>query len=88
PEGYSLQQNYPNPFNPSTTITFGIPTAGHSTLRVYNSVGQCVAELLNETVEAGSYSIKFDAGQLSSGLYFYRFTSGTYTDIKRMTLVQ
>jgi choice-of-anchor B domain-containing protein len=88
PAGFSLSQNYPNPFNPSTTIAFTVPAAAHSTLRIYNSVGQCVADLLNEELAPGAYSIKFDAKQLSSGLYFYRFTSGTSTDIKRMTLVQ
>jgi hypothetical protein len=88
PNEYSLSQNFPNPFNPSTTIRFAVQEAGHATLSVYNSIGQRVAVVFDQNVPAGRYAINFDAKQLSSGLYFYRFTSGTYSAIKRMALVK
>ncbi|MFA5832503.1 MAG: M14 family zinc carboxypeptidase [Bacteroidota bacterium] len=88
PYTYSLAQNFPNPFNPSTTIQFSVEQLNRTSLRVYNVLGQEVAMLLDQDVAPGTYSINFDAKQLSSGVYFYRFTSGNYTSIKKMTLVK
>lgn len=98
PSEFSLKQNYPNPFNPSTTITFSIPSEEFVTLKVYNSLGEEVAELLNETKSAGNYSISFsavggsasggDANMLTSGIYFYNLTAGNYTQTRKMMLVK
>jgi hypothetical protein len=71
PTTYSMDQNYPNPFNPETRINFSIPNEGIVTLNVYNSLGQQVATLVNESKPAGTYEVDFDGAQLSSGIYFY-----------------
>jgi hypothetical protein len=87
PTQYSLMQNYPNPFNPSTTITFGIPERARVHLMVYNTLGEQVAELVNDELEAGYHSVRFDASGLSSGVYFYRMQSEKFTQtLKLMTL--
>ncbi|MCB0724054.1 MAG: carboxypeptidase regulatory-like domain-containing protein [Ignavibacteriae bacterium] len=73
PEGYSLLQNYPNPFNPVSKIKFELPEKGIVNLKVYNTAGQLVSELLNgQVLNAGIYSAEFDGGNLASGVYFYR----------------
>lgn len=75
PERFALEQNYPNPFNPTTTINFSIPVASRVSLVVYNSLGQKVAVLINENLASGSYTAKWDAAKLPSGIYFYRLTA-------------
>ncbi len=88
PSKYELAQNYPNPFNPSTVIEFSLPTAGMTTLKVYNMLGQEVATLINEELVAGSYSARFDATHLSSGTYIYTLVSGNQVISKKMLLVK
>ncbi len=92
PKKYLLEQNYPNPFNPSTTISFALPKAGMTTLRIYNIVGQEVATLVDDYLEAGTYSVIFDANsvnvRLTSGLYLYRIESNEFTSIKKMLLIK
>jgi hypothetical protein len=73
---FQLFQNYPNPFNPVTTIRYTLPKSEFVTLKIYDILGREVAVLVNERQTAGSYSIRFDANQLSSGLYFYKITAG------------
>ncbi len=73
PEQYALYQNYPNPFNPSTTIRFQLSEDSRVTLKVFNMLGQEVASLMNnEDVEGGEHEVRFDAGNLASGVYFYK----------------
>ena len=88
PEAYSLSQNYPNPFNPATLIQYALPASGRVTLTVYNVLGQEVRTLVNDIQGAGRYTVTFDASSLSSGLYFYRVQSGSYTAVKKMMLVK
>jgi hypothetical protein len=88
PYSYFLAQNFPNPFNPETMIEFSVAHQGRTALRVYNLLGQELSTILDQNMAPGRYSIKFDAKQLSSGVYFYRFTSGTYTDIKKMAVIK
>jgi hypothetical protein len=88
PTAYSLEQNYPNPFNPSTKINFSIPESGLVTMRIYNSIGEEIGILLNEEKSAGTYQVDFDAEGLSSGIYFYSITAGSFTQTKKMILLQ
>jgi len=88
PENYSVSQNYPNPFNPSTKINFAIPEQEYVTLKVYNMVGEMVAELVNQELTAGDYTVDFNASNLSSGIYFYNITAGAFSRTGKMTLLK
>jgi hypothetical protein len=88
PEKYSLSQNYPNPFNPETRINYSIPKAGMVTLRVYDALGRQVSELVNGYKNAGNYIVEFTTSGLSSGMYYYKLTSGEFSDIKKMSLIK
>ncbi|MFC2102804.1 T9SS type A sorting domain-containing protein [Bacteroidota bacterium] len=95
---FHVYQNYPNPFNPTTKIKFTIPIAGDANftsrtkvmLIVYDISGNEIATLVNEEKPAGTYEIEFDASMynLSSGIYFYRITAGSYRETKRMVLIK
>jgi hypothetical protein len=88
PEEFGLFQNYPNPFNPSTTIGFGVSAPGHVYVEVFNILGECVANLVNERLEPGRYRVEFNAGSIPSGLYFYRMKTKSYTAVRRMLLIK
>jgi hypothetical protein len=88
PAKYELAQNYPNPFNPVTTIHFELKETGMTTVDIFDITGRHVRTLLNGSVDAGAYDLRFDASALSSGVYFYRLTSGTFSDIKKMSLLK
>ncbi|RCK77331.1 MAG: peptidase S8 and S53, subtilisin, kexin, sedolisin [Ignavibacteriae bacterium] len=88
PLEYSLSQNYPNPFNPVTKITYSIPKDGKVILKVYNVIGNEVAELVNEFKEAGNYDISWDASSQPSGVYFYKLQAGNFTSVKKMLLMR
>jgi len=85
---FKLYQNYPNPFNPSTTIQFSLPETEMVNLKVFNVIGEEVAELINKEMDAGYQSIVFDASNLPSGLYIYRLQAGDFVDVKKMTLIK
>jgi hypothetical protein len=86
---FSLHQNYPNPFNPQTVISYSLPNAGLVTLKVFDVVGREVAVLIqNQTVTAGAHTVVFNASKLSSGMYFYRLSSGQFTETKKMLLIK
>ncbi len=72
PQDFKLEENYPNPFNPVTTINFQLPISSTVSIKVYNVLGQEVADLLNSEMNAGKYEIAFDASKLPSGIYYYR----------------
>jgi hypothetical protein len=88
PSAYELSQNYPNPFNPTTNISFSLPKAGQVSLKVYNLIGQEVAELVNEELPSGVYAVPFDAKSLSSGTYVYRLSTPQFSMSKKMTLMK
>jgi len=88
PVQFDLSQNYPNPFNPSTTIKFSIPQSSNVTLKIFNTLGQEVSTLLDQNMEAGSHTINFDASDLNSGIYFYKLDAGSYSEVKKMTLIK
>ena len=88
PTALELQQNYPNPFNPSTTIKFTLPESGLVTLKVFNIIGEEVAELVNEFIEAGSHTVNFSASNLSTGIYLARLSIGQNTQMIKMSLLK
>ncbi len=88
PAAFALRQNYPNPFNPTTQIRFDLPESAQVRLDVFNSLGQRVATLVNETKSAGSHEISFDAEHLSSGHYIYRLEASGEVFTRTMTLIK
>ena len=88
PENISLYQNYPNPFNPVTKIKYDLPITNYVKLAVYDILGREVAVLFNEKQTAGKHEIKWDASGFPSGVYFYKLTSGEFTQTKKMMLVK
>ncbi len=88
PETFYLSQNYPNPFNPSTKITYTLPGDEKVVLSVYNILGQKLTELVNEYETKGKHSVRFNAVNLSSGIYFYKINAGKYHQTKKMILVK
>lgn len=93
PKNYALEQNYPNPFNPSTTIRFALPINAKVIIKLYNALGQEIANILNADLNAGIHETVFNASNLSSGVYFYMLkvqgTNGSnFTSTKRMILMK
>ena len=88
PKEYALMQNYPNPFNPTTTIEYSIPENGNVKLKIYNSLGEEVATLVNEVQNEGRYGVNFDASKLSSGVYIYRLQVNDFAALKKMILMK
>jgi hypothetical protein len=88
PAVFALEQNYPNPFNPSTMISYSIPQSSFVTLKVYDIIGNEVATLVNETKSAGKYDIRFDASNLSNGVYLYSIKTDNFTSTKKMILMK
>ncbi len=86
PTELHLEQNYPNPFNPSTRISFALPKAQQVSLVIYNTLGQVVKTLVNGSLEAGNYTISFEANSLASGIYIYRLQTQSQTFTKKMIL--
>ncbi len=84
----NLVQNYPNPFNPSTKISFSIPQKSQIKLKIFDVLGREVANLVDGVYEVGKYEVTFDAGKLSSGVYFYNLTTGNNSISKKMLLVK
>jgi hypothetical protein len=87
-ESYYLSNNYPNPFNPSTKIKFEIPDLEFVSLKVYDVLGNEIATLVDEEKLAGEYEVDFDGKGLSSGLYFYTFKAGNFSETRKMVLLK
>jgi photosystem II stability/assembly factor-like uncharacterized protein len=88
PEEYTLGQNYPNPFNPTTTIAFTIPSGSFVTLRIFNGLGQQVAELMSQELPAGMHLCQWNASGMPSGVYYYRLQAGSFSETKRLLLIR
>lgn len=83
-----LFQNSPNPFNPSTDIAFDLCTSGFVELKVYNVLGREVRSLVNRVLGAGHHMVTFNAGDLASGVYLYRLSAQSFSNVKKMVLVK
>ncbi len=88
PYAFALDQNYPNPFNPTTQISFTLSKAMNAKLTVYSILGQKVATLVNDRMEAGPHTVQFNAKNLASGVYFYKLEAGNYVTAKKMMLLK
>ncbi len=88
PVEYRLNQNYPNPFNPTTTIRYSLPTQSKVKIEVFNTIGQQVALLVDDQKNAGFHSVKWDARNNPSGMYFYRIVTENFVKIRKMLLMK
>lgn len=94
PADFKLEQNYPNPFNPTTKIRFSVPLYKggergiHAKLSVFDILGRETQILVNEALKPGKYEIEWNASAYSSGIYFYRFLTNEFSEIKKMILVK
>jgi hypothetical protein len=88
PKTYALNSAYPNPFNPTTTISYDLPNSSFVTISVYDITGNLVENLMNENKEAGSYSVKWNASNISSGIYLYRLVTNDFVSTKKLILLK
>ncbi len=85
---YSLSEAFPNPFNPQTKIFYSIAKDGIVVIKVYDTMGNDIALLVNDFKSKGEYSVNFNASDLPSGIYFYNLSSGSYFNTKKMMLIK
>jgi hypothetical protein len=88
PSLFRLYQNYPNPFNPTTMIAFDMPKDGYASLKMFNALGQVVATLIDGNIKAGVYQKMFNASDLPSGIYFYKFQTDGFSEVRKMSLIK
>jgi hypothetical protein len=88
PQEYALRQNYPNPFNSSTMISFDLKQSGHTTLKIYNLLGQQVMTLVDEYRDAGTHLVPLELSAVSTGIYLYRLESGSFSETKKLALIK
>ncbi len=88
PDKFFLSQNYPNPFNPKTIINYQLLRFSEVSLKVYDILGNELETLVKEKQNAGIYQVEFDGSNYPSGVYFYKLTSGNFTDTKKMLLIK
>ncbi|MBK9332989.1 MAG: T9SS type A sorting domain-containing protein [Ignavibacteria bacterium] len=88
PSSFNLYQNFPNPFNPATSIKFDIAKKGNVKLVVFDILGRELSTLIKESLNPGTYQVSFDGNNLSSGVYFYKLSTDSFTEIKRMIMAK
>ena len=88
PSKYSLAQNYPNPFNPETKINYSLPTSGNVSIKIFDIAGKEIRQLVNQKQEAGYYTVRFNASNISSGTYFYKLSINDFSEVKKMMVVK
>ncbi len=88
PTEYALSQNYPNPFNPTTVISYQLATNSFVNLDIYDMLGRKIKTLVSEHQNTGLHSVTFNASNLSSGVYFYRLTAGSFLETKKLMLLR
>ena len=88
PKEFSLERAYPNPFNPVTTIQYGLPVDAAVNIIIYDLQGRIAAELTNEFKSAGYYTLKWDASDQASGIYFVKMMTAELTKTQKLMLVK
>ena len=88
PESFSLSAAYPNPFNPTTTLDFAIPVDSKVSLSIYNLQGREMSMLINDNIDAGYYTVVWDANTYASGVYFVKMIAGEYVKTQKLMLVK
>jgi len=88
PSAFLLHQNYPNPFNPTTAINYKLSTVSDIELSIFDMNGKKVATLVNGSKPAGYHSVKWDASNVGSGIYFYRLQAGSFVETKKMVFMK
>lgn len=88
PDGFALYQNYPNPFNPTTKIAFSIPSENHVDFKIFNALGIEVGTLVNETKDAGDYTVDFNGEDLASGIYICQIKAGSFKQVRKLILLK
>ncbi|MCB9205949.1 MAG: T9SS type A sorting domain-containing protein [Ignavibacteriales bacterium] len=88
PTEYALNQNYPNPFNPSTAIKFSLPEVTNVKLTIFDVTGREITTLVNKEMNAGFYSVNWNAVNISSGIYIYKLETNSFVDVKKMILLK
>ncbi len=88
PDEYKLYNNYPNPFNPATLLSYSLPQASFTTLKIYDAIGNEIAVLVNEMQKAGTHQVVFNAISVPSGVYFYSLQAGSFKQTKKMILMK
>lgn len=88
PKNFSLSQNFPNPFNPATKISYSLPKTDFVSIKVYNTLGQELAEIVSGEKHAGNYEVDFNAANLPSGIYFYKLIAENFSEIKKMVMMK
>jgi hypothetical protein len=88
PEQFSLSQNYPNPFNPVTVISYKLAVSSFTSLKIYDVLGKEAATLVNQSQLPGTYEVEFDGSNLGSGIYYYKLTSGDFTETRKAVLIK
>ncbi len=98
PASFTLHQNYPNPFNPTTHFQFTVPGAHQPSaeiggarfvsLKIYDALGRETATLVSQPMNAGTYTVRWDATNFPSGVYFYRLTAGGFSETKKLSLIK
>ena len=90
PTSFALHQNYPNPFNPETNISFDLPKTSPVTLKIFNLIGQEIATIVNGQLPAGTHTYRVGGERygLTSGVYFYRLSAGSFVQTRKMILLR
>ncbi len=88
PADFALEQNYPNPFNPATVISYKLPSDSRVKIAVFNLLGEEVTVLVNAWQTAGNYRVRFDAGNLANGVYFYKIIAQDFAETRKMLLLK
>ena len=88
PTSFALEQNYPNPFNPTTTISYSVAFPVFVSIKVFDLAGKEVATLVEGNESVGVHTAQLDASALSSGVYFYRLSAGSFRTTRKMVLLR